>query len=809
MVMRERVLATLGVGDVDGGVTVVTAPAGYGKSVVVTQWAARHDGPVRILRLRRDHDAKHVAAQLAELEQTDDGALAFESIDLPTDPGVMRIVVRHIEQAPTGTHVVITRRSAAPGPLDRVLEERGVTHLDHRDLRFDREEARQLLTRAGMSDVTGAEIDAVLRPTHGWPVAARLAAAEMQRDEPHRDVSERIRGVHPQLEGFLRGEVLDALPERSRRFLVRTSVLPDLIGPLCEAVVGEAGADALLVELERDGLVLAAAPEGVWRCHPLLQQLLRRELRASATDDEAQLLQRAAAWHLDRGDVQLAGDLLVEAERWSALLALVDRHGRAMAERGEADPVLAWLAAIPTTGALWRRSVVLRRAVLLTLLGRSHLAEQVIHDSDLSSCSTGEQAVLDALRSAWGFVHGAPEVAIRSADAVLAVVDQLGPGDVPNVFGLTSAPALEHLVRVTRARSRWLLGETAASRGDLLHTLRLPSAYVPWRIQSLAGLAMLEAWSGNLRAADRHAREGWRIARETHLDRHPAVVDVMLARAHVLRERGQLAASEELLDATKSLATEFRRSESLTMLAVERALWHLAAGHPGVGLEVIEELGAVGPLRVPPTVAGRVAAVEVRLHLANRDPQRAGAVPLDAVHDPAAAGARVQLALLQDDVAVAADIVGAWPAGDDPRASIERDLWTAVLEFHAGERRAARQRIAAVVGEAQPEGHVRLFLDGGELVQRLLRALAATSESVYVVDLVGVSTVGAADELGLSRREVDVLRYLPTPLSNAEIAANLYISLNTLKTHLHAVYRKLDVTGRREAIERAEQLGIA
>jgi LuxR family maltose regulon positive regulatory protein len=137
-----------------------------------------------------------------------------------------------------------------------------------------------------------------------------------------------------------------------------------------------------------------------------------------------------------------------------------------------------------------------------------------------------------------------------------------------------------------------------------------------------------------------------------------------------------------------------------------------------------------------------------------------------------------------------------------------------VLAAEAGNRRLAMRTLAAVVSQASVEGHVRLFLDAGPIVARLLRNLPDVAPAAYVRHLVLLSTTAAGSAasgglVALSERELDVVRYLATPLSSAEIAARLYISVNTLKTHLRAIYRKLAVSGRGAAVHRLEELGIA
>src|SRR5437868_2170506 len=173
----------------------------------------------------------------------------------------------------------------------------------------------------------------------------------------------------------------------------------------------------------------------------------------------------------------------------------------------------------------------------------------------------------------------------------------------------------------------------------------------------------------------------------------------------------------------------------------------------------------------------------------------------------------VQAAVSRGDIDDAADRLDRWTVdGTEPRHGLQHRLWAAVAEFEVGDRRHALNALAGVVGVAERQADVRLFLDGGRSVERLLRAFVHTAPHRFVervLQTAQLSSARAADPLALSRRELEVARYLPTPLSSAEIAGRLYISLNTLKTHLRTIYGKLGATNRREAIQRAEELGIA
>jgi LuxR family maltose regulon positive regulatory protein len=248
-------------------------------------------------------------------------------------------------------------------------------------------------------------------------------------------------------------------------------------------------------------------------------------------------------------------------------------------------------------------------------------------------------------------------------------------------------------------------------------------------------------------------------------------------------------------------------------LIVERALWHLAARQPERGLAELDRIRSYGDPPLPPAIEGHRQMAEVRLLLASGNIDRATAALADDVGElsPEVRGAAVQCAIVGHDLSRARRLLDGWPPEGEPRARRERELWTAIMYAESGLRTRALQRASTVVADATAAGHVRLLLDAGRPAERLLRALWHAAPTPQVRHLVHVAETAPDLSMshGLSERELEVVRFLPTRLSTAEIAQQLYISLNTLKTHLRTIYRKLEVDGRREASRRAQDLGIA
>jgi LuxR family maltose regulon positive regulatory protein len=412
------------------------------------------------------------------------------------------------------------------------------------------------------------------------------------------------------------------------------------------------------------------------------------------------------------------------------------------------------------------------------------------------------------------FIDGSPEPALAAADAALTTLHAVPPPDIPNIFGLMSSSSVRAIATGSRARALWYLGDVDAARAGYREVLRLRDVHPVWSTHVLSSLALLEAWAGNLSAASRWSREALRYATAHGLHRHPACLDALLAAAHVLRERGSAGRAESFLDEVARIAERTRRPIATSIRAVGLALVCLSTGQHERGLDAVDVARAVDEPAPPDIVDARLTAAEIGLSVAAGDLHRARRL-LDAVEQPlpsVLAARAVELAVAVHDLDAAERVLGGWrPRRHETRAAVERAWWAGIVEFERGRRGAATRTAEAILTEGQALGFTRLFLDAGEPAERLLRAVEHAGTSPVASRLLRSASGARANaaRVGLSRRELDVVRYLPSPLSNAEIAAQLYVSLNTLKTHLRTIYRKLGVGGRREAIRRVQELGIA
>jgi LuxR family maltose regulon positive regulatory protein len=841
-------------------VTLLVAPPGFGKTVLMAQWArAQPEGSVAWVTLDdADNDPRLLVTNLvaavarvspgfapetqARLTQRGAGlgpqllaylldelaalpscVVVLDDVDTISSPVLRADLTVLVEQSRENVRFVVGTRTDTHLALHRLQLRGEVLELRQRDLSVDRNETRQILERLLHRRFSPEQVDALASRTEGWPAAVHLAVTALHDATDIDAAIARFTGNDEHVASYLTDEVLAHQPKDVEEFLLRTSVLERLSGPLCDAVTGNHDGYEMLTHLGRESLFVIRLDEyGEWyRYRRLFRDLLRHRLRA-AGEDESELLRRAAEWHFAHDDVDAGAMCLVTAENWDGLIRLVERQGRALFERGSAGTALRWLDTVPEAVKANDRSLLFDHAALASMTGNTLLAEEDLRRAaEAQPFSPSEQAAADTLRATWVEAHAAPDTVVAATENVLHVLDKsVDLADAPVLYHLGRPESLRAMAVVSRARAFHYRGDVATARTILRDFVLEPDVYAPWMIAGLGTLSLIEAWTGHLRRAEQHATRALKIAADRGLEHHPSTSNAYTATACHLREQGRLAEAEQILADAAAVEQRTERAVPLAVIAAELALSHLARGAPLTGLEHVAQFRQQGHAPPPARIASRLNAVEARLLVAVGEPDRAAAVLEETrLGTTEVFAAQIELAVAQGEIDVALKLIDCLRDTSpdfDLRARLEAALWFAIVQDLDDDARGARRTFAEVIAAAEPEGHVRLFLDVGAPARRLLRGYFAGNPSPYAGELLQrlpkdtdrtpPRDLRLADPL--SERELLVLSYLQTRLSNAEIAEQLFISLNTLKTHLRHVYQKLDVTGRREAVEVAEALDL-
>ncbi len=669
---------------------LVTAPAGYGKTTLLTQWTKELGCPIAWVALDEgDRDPDVLAASVAhalagrgiEPGRTSGFGLVLDDAHL-AQPGVLEDAILSIlAWLPEESQLAVASRSEPALALGRMRAERMLVEVHADDLSMSVLEAGSLLRTAGL-ELEFTEVQGLVRRTEGWPAALELAAISWARRSGSDDHVEQPRGDDHLISEYLRAEVLAPLSPAMVRFLTRTSVLDRLSGPLCDAVLERKRSAVVLAELARANVPLRPldASHESYRLHGLLREMLQTELRRAEPEIQPSLHRRASDWHSRAGNIDRAIDHARHAEDLDRAGELLWTEVPRYLGEGRNDMVQRWLNGVTAERAVGSVPLALAAAYSSLALGNVAVAEQwarsaTVSLSEMPAGAMKRERACVLLIEAWAARTGAGGMADLAAQAY-----DLLPNDSP------------------------------------------------WRASCCFLIGTAELLMGDETSAERVLAEG--AARGAALA--PDAAALCLAQLAVL------AGQRDEVEVASDLA---RRAGMI----VNR---HGLAGYPLSAL--VLGVGAIADMQ-----AGRV--------------------------DEAKSAVNHCLALL----GVLDDSVSWYGA--------EARILLARVSLALGDVAGARELLADAsrLGRRTPD--VVVF---GRWFDDAWNQFDARAETA----LAGVATLTTA--------ELRVLRFLPTHYSFHEIAQRLHVSSNTVKTHVHAVYRKLDASSRSEAVAQATQAGL-
>jgi LuxR family transcriptional regulator, maltose regulon positive regulatory protein len=852
-VRRSRLFASLDEG-VNGPLTLISAAAGAGKTSLLASWLdERPQGRVAWLTLRpRITERVFWAEWLESIRRIAPRRSALSRLRAPragTPAGFVvqflnglaeldepltlvlddfhearhRAVTGAMEQllraAPDTCRLVLSTRHDPALPLHLFRASGELTELRGRDLAFTDAEARELLNGLGI-DLETADFATLLERTEGWAAGLRLFTLSQARSQTDSGVAGALAFEERPAVEYLTAEALARQPEETRDFLLATSVVDRLTPDLADTLTDRTDSSHLLERLVADNLFIERLDtRPVWyRYHRLFNALLRAELMHTRRSEVSGLHARAARWFLahgdsleavrhalDAGDVKLVARCIVEA--WFELVGRMDEslHGEFLPKISERR-----LKGSPELSAV--------AATIELIRGNASRATRLL---DLASantpvCGPGE-AVLEfaeLLRAALDGASG--EVVGRASELENAPRD----GFLPQSADALQAIALAHLGiaelsldHSTPAQTHLNEALERSRHSDVLYA----------ELLSMSGLAWLELAQGRLRRA---ARIAGAAAERAEIELRAPAFQTTLAHAALALielEWDNLEAAESHANRLGEIATATDDRVARGWSALIGAALSLNAGPEGAVLGLQQLRGTrTAVAGVESTELHRFGEyVEARLLCAVGERTEANALlerALGRRPDSArllTARARIRLAEGDADGALAA--LAAVEDDATPSGATRRSVLRALALSASGERPRAAASLAEALALAEPENVRRPFIDAGRPVRELLADHLRHSgshrwfASELVRDFDGNGSGGGAPaELldPLSGRELEVLHYLPTMMSNGDIAGELFVSVNTVKTHVKSIYRKLDATRRQDAVRRARQLHL-
>lgn len=557
--------------------TLLVAPAGSGKSVLLHQWASTHperefvwldvvsadNDPVRfskqllsglaairsgfgdLVNLVAMHGGgigtpllEALAAQMAELPAT---VIVIDDFHRLSNAMLVDDLGRLLDLLPPEAHLVVASRADPPIGWLRHRTHREISELRQSDLAFDEAESAELLERIIGRQMEADSVAALVNRTEGWAAGLQLAGVTLRLQPDANAFVAQFSGDDRLVADYLGEEVLQLQTQERRQFLLYSSVLNQMCGGLLRHVTGEQNTQLILEELERESMFLVPLDNHrEWfRFHHLFRDLLRYRLRAEDPDAERRLLTQAATWYLERGEVGVAVEYLLRAEDWDGALDVIVTQGSEVFERGEMATVIRWIDQIPTTARADRHEVSLLLGVLKGIEGHLAGAEDVLRrEATHPRASAGERACAQTFLAALAQWRPNPVNSVQQAERAIEMLDNLNGSDVPDLLHLTDSQSLETIATISGGRAHFLAGHIAEARDWLQRGLgTLGATYSIWRVSGLGSLGLLEAWCGRTARAEALADEALAIAREVGRLNHPSTADAYLALAFAALER--------------------------------------------------------------------------------------------------------------------------------------------------------------------------------------------------------------------------------------------------------------------------------
>lgn len=851
---------------------LVSAPAGSGKTTLISTWARTAGVPVAWLSLdEADNDQcrfltyvtvalKGISPELEQLvlpllqtpqhtpltdvltvlmnrlsEVQEPFALVLDDYHLIETAAVHHTLWFLLEHLPPQMHLILITRTDPPLPLARLRGRGQLAELRAVDLRFSLDESAALLTQMMGLTLTASDVRALVGRTEGWAAGLQLAALSMQGRADLPGFIARFTGSQEYIADYLTDEVLEQQLEKTRTFLLQTSVLEQMTGSLCDAVLNCTDSQSVLEELHKSNLFLVSLDnERHWyRYHHLFAELLIHRLKSETPNLISKLHQRASEWFEHQGLLPEAIKHALDAQDFEHAARLINSVFDQLWGVGEHTTLKRWLERLPDeTLHAWPQLVV-RQAMFYVLLGQISQAKTYLHDAEQS-------------------------------------LQEKKPVDINKWQGIIAS---------LRGHFAWMEGDIPGTEHHSQSALAvLPVDEYEWRSFAAMTLGAASSLKGENADAGAAYEQALEIARESGNLRFILAPAIRLA--YNLKGRGQLTQAMDLCEqhiqlidesghihysyqgALNSLLGDIQREWNRLDVALELAWKGLHLGKQGLEVETLtwnyfllmrvliscqDFHGAADILQsferihrehdVPEGVISRITEAKIQLFLAQHDLLSTERTlrQLESWKTASLTSSRIgefiqwarflliqgqeqnDISQLNESLSLLARLEQV-AVNSQMRDRLIKGLALKSLAYQAMEdidKAADTLREALILGE--PEQYIRTFVDEGAGMQMLLnrRAIPEISNgylsklrSAFYVGYDAPITGEALLQEPLSEREQQVLRYLKTHLTTVEIASELCISVHTIRSHVKSIYSKLHVQSRTEAVERARDLGI-
>ena len=858
IVPRSRLVNKLTIGLL-GKLTLISAPAGFGKTTLVSEWVAGCKQPVAWLSMDEDDNdpARFLIYVVASLQRIDKdfGQEIVEAIQTPQPPPLKSAVTSLIneigtlpgeiilvlddyhliknetihsalayllENQPPQLSLVITTREDPPIPLPRWRARGELAEIREYDLRFTLAEATTLLNELMELDLTAEQIATLERKTEGWISGLQLAALSMRdRDDADRFVRS-FAGSNRFILDYLIEEVFRQQPAEVQSFLLQTAVLEQLTAPLCDAVMDReetmaANSQTILERLEQSNLFIIPLDDSrKWfRYHHLFADLLRQRLRQEK-GDTAVLHLRAAVWHEENGLAHRAVNHYLAAAAWDQAADHIQRQSERLQKRGENATFLQWMEALPDSVIQTHPGLCLQYSWALALNGQPDEADHFLHYAEEAFREDPAQYsnVLSAQIHVARIRQDLPETITLSRRALALI--PAAAHDARSALALNLGMAHWQVGQITEAEAAFSEAQAMAQEAQNHHVELLAVGFQ----------SMVQGARGRLHKAADLLYEA--VARGGD---SPANALPHLVQGALHYEWNQLEEADTHVQKAITLAQRSGNNEIEGSAYRRLALLKQAKGDHAAASAALALAEKIAGDNAPPLTRARNSDTAVSLALAQNDLETARRrtermqteVSASLFYAPLfLAPARLYLAQ-GENLAASEHLAAEYDKANQSGlryGQIEVRLLQALAAVDSDD---ALDFLAEALKEAHQQGFIRTFIDKGVNLMPLLQmaagsrpfpdysiSLLAEFRGVVSSPSIPSSPNLVTDSMAetISEREIEVLQLLAEGLTYQEIAQTMFVSVNTIKSHLKSIYGKLGVHNRREAVARARVLHL-
>jgi LuxR family maltose regulon positive regulatory protein len=880
LVHRDRLLIRLNEGIRQGKqLTLISAPAGYGKTTLLAEWIRKSEfsavwlsldegdnDPVRFLvyvisalqKIKPDigkttldnlqssqtqiysSALAPVVNELAEI--TGDILIVFDDYHTIHNRAVHDALIMLMEHAPPHVHFVIASRADPLLPIARLRGRGQVTELRLDDLRFTQEEAARFLRMNPDIDLTKKDILALTNRTEGWAAGLQMAAASLEDQDDVSTFIQDFTGSNRYILDYLIEEVLESQPRTIQDFLLYTSILEHLGGSLCDAVIDQdfelpANSQTILEELEHKNLfIIPLDDRREWyRYHRLFSDLLRQRMSLFRPDLEPELHRRASNWYEEEGIIEEAIEHAIRAGDSDRAANLIEVAAEATLMQSQVSTYLNWLQQLPpeeihnrpalsvyySWALLWNGAPLEAIETLVSQTAQRHghsvralplEAFLEIFAGDISRASSLARQAIEELPQ--------EDRLLRSLASFILASTYLAQGESEKGIQILEDTARESQ-RAGNVMTAVLvlceLGDENQKHGNLHQAKRLyqqaldlatgkQGELLPVAGKALIGLGDLAREWNDFKNADHYLTNGIKLAEKwSVLGTFEGYLNLV-----VLRDsQGNKQEADQLLSHLRDLAYQFDASEIddyiVDMYAARRNITY-------GDLEAVVEWAKIRTAPESPLDSDTLGVGEL---LRSR---------MRKYENTILARLFIAQGRYEDAINILEQPLIEAKKLDRVFLNIDAEILRAIALKKDHNNKDSLVAISTALTLAEPEGFMRVFLDHGDSIKEILEYAQAEIEDpdilTYISHLLDaykpkfdpqkpiIKPPKREPVEPLSNRELEVLQLLPSRLSSTEMAGELSISVNTLRSHLKSIYAKLEAHSRYEAIARAKDVGL-